>query len=159
MNKYLKFFILLIIPINLFAHSLILNLIDNEDGTITIAGEFSTGESASGALVKIVASQTKETILEKRLDDESEITVKIPSIKYDVILDGGPNHTAKKPGIEPPEGFKETKKEKKVQEEKNTQISLSYKVLFTIAFLLFALTILISIYNTNKILKESKKLS
>ena len=155
MDKTIKLFILIFIPISLFAHSLIINLIDNEDGTITIVGAFSTGESASGALVKIQANESKKILLEKRLDDESEITIKIPDIPYTVILDGGSGHSISKEGIAPKEGFKKSEKVKtKAKTKENKQVNPTLKILFSIAFLLFISTILISIFNTNRLLKK-----
>lgn len=35
------------------AHTLMMNVANNGDGTITVVGEFSTGELAAGAMVRL----------------------------------------------------------------------------------------------------------
>ena len=165
MNKILKLLILLLLPISVFAHSLLLNILDNEDNTITIEGGFNTGESAAGALIKIEAINSGEILFEQRLPDESELTIEIPKEPYKIILNGGEGHTVVKDGIAPLNGFekKEQKEVKKKQKNENpklsTQLSANPAVTVSIilAFILLFATILISIRNTNKILNEIKR--
>lgn len=162
MKKILSLLITLLLPISVFAHSLLLNVFDNEDNTITIEGEFNTGESAAGANVQLIALNSEKILFEKRLSDESELTVSIPKQAYKIVLDGGPGHKIIKKGIPPKEGFKkEIKKEaKKTDENKNGKLNMSISsniattTLLLVAFLLLFSTIFISIRNTNKLLNE-----
>ncbi|WP_320036079.1 hypothetical protein [Halarcobacter sp.] len=161
MKKLKKIILILILPIYLFSHSIVLNLIDNEDGTITIVGMFNTGESAAGAMVKLIAVNSNEILFQKRLDDNSELTVNIPKIPYKVVLDGGAGHTVFKDGIPPKDGFKkvEQKKEAKQPSRTNMEISTSKATTYSIilAFVLLIATIIISILNTNRLMKELKQ--
>ncbi|RXJ90335.1 hypothetical protein CRV01_04040 [Arcobacter sp. CECT 8983] len=159
MNKIVKLILIFLVPATLYSHSLLLNVFDNNDGTITVEGMFNTGESAAGAFVKLQALNSGEILFEKRLPDSNELTIKIPKIKYQVLLDGGPGHTVIKEGIPPKEGFiKEEKKVKKNNNSKrmNATISSSKAVTISIAiaFILLFATIFISIRNTNKLIKE-----
>ncbi len=160
MKKIYKLLLILVLPISLYSHSLLLNLIANEDGTMTIVGGFNTGESAAGALIKLEALSSGEILFQQRLSDSSELTVDIPNIPYQVILDGGPGHTVSKEGIEPEEGFIKPKKEQVKKKERpsraNAQISSSKAVTISIliAFILLFATIIISVINTNKLMKE-----
>ncbi|WP_026804076.1 hypothetical protein [Aliarcobacter lanthieri] len=164
MNNIFKIAILLLTPLYVFAHSLVLYVDDNKDGTITIAGEFNTGESAAGALVKLEALHSGEILFQQRLTDD-EIIVDIPKIPYKIVLDGGgADHQEEKIGIPPPNGFdkveeKVVKTEAKKEQKPNRsllQISSSPAVTISIvlAFILLFATMLVSIRNTNKILKK-----
>lgn len=170
MNKIFKLLIMIVLPINILAHSLLLNVFDNEDNTITVEGIFNTGESAAGALIILEALNSGEILFKQRLLDDSELTIKIPKEPYKIILDGGEGHTIVKDGIAPLNGFikKETKETKEVKEVKKKQknenprfsilpsSSMAVNVSIIIAFILLILTILISIRNTNKIISEIK---
>ena len=46
-NIFYSFILLISIQNFLFAHSVVLNIIDNEDGTMEVFGGFSTGQSAT----------------------------------------------------------------------------------------------------------------
>ncbi|RBQ26428.1 hypothetical protein [Arcobacter sp. CECT 9188] len=164
MNNIFKIAIFLLTPLYIFAHSLVLYVDDNKDGTITIAGEFNTGESAAGALVKLESLHSGEILFQQRLTDD-EIIVDIPKIPYKIILDGGgADHQEEKIGIPPPNGFdkveeKVVKTEAKKEQKPNRsliQISSSPAVTISIvlAFILLFATMLVSIRNTNKILKK-----
>ncbi|NQY20140.1 MAG: hypothetical protein HRT40_02335 [Campylobacteraceae bacterium] len=164
MKKLLKLLLILILPISINAHSLLLNVFDNEDNTITVEGIFNTGESASGALIQLRYISSEEIIYEKRLSDESELTIKIPKEPYLIILRGGPGHKIVKNGIPPLDGFikkssASKEKNKNKNEKLNVDLSSSNAVNISIisAFILLFLTIFISIRNTNKILKEIRK--
>lgn len=149
---------ILALTIQVFAHKLILNVLDNGDDTITIQGSYDTGQSATNAKV-ILQSLNGEILYEKRLPDESELTIKIPTQPYKIVLDGGIGHQAIKEGIEPQKGFtKQTKKSK--QTNINTQgLNLPSMLLLIVAILLFILTIYFSYKNTNKLLKQLEKKS
>lgn len=160
MKKLILIVAIFIFPTFIQAHSLLLNVFDNEDNTITVEGIFNTGESGAGALIQLKSKNSNKILYEKRLPDESELTIKIPSEPYLIILDGGKGHKVKKEGIAPIDGFKKVDKDKEEKKDKteklNSEISTSKAITFSIigAFLLLFATILISIKNTNKILKE-----
>lgn len=163
MKKLINIIILVLTPIYLFSHSLVLNVLDNQDGTISIEGEFNTGESAAGALVKIITLNSEEILFEQRLTDDKEMIIDIPKIPYKIVLDGGPGHTEEKMGIPPKGGFEKVEESKTKKEEKpsrnNMQISTSPAITISIvfAFILLFATIIISIRNTNKILNQLKQ--
>ena len=165
MKFFLKLLLILILPISINAHSLLLNVFDNEDNTITVEGIFNTGESAAGALIQLTSISSEEIIYEKRLSEESELTIEIPKEPYLIILMGGPGHKITKNGIPPLAGFAKStsdtkeKNKKKRSDKLNIDLSSSTAVNISItsAFILLFLTIFISIRNTNKILKEIKK--
>ena len=163
MNK--KIFINLLFLLTLssftFAHTLLLNVLDNEDDTITIEGAFNTGQLASGAQVRIEALASGEVLYKERLPDESEITINIPKEPYQVVLDGGPGHQIVQNGPEPKNGFtkeiESNKKGKLSQPRQGTkQWSLALIVTIALAFTLLFATILICFKNTNKLIKELK---
>jgi len=165
MKKLIKIIFLILIPIALFAHTLVLNILDNKDDTITIEGMFNTGESAAGALIKIETLDSKEVLFQQRLSDDIEMIVQIPKVPYKIILDGGPGHSAEKIGIPPKDGFEKIKKNEepkpKKEEKPNRnliQISSSPAVTISIiiAFILLISTMIVSIRNTNKLIKEIK---
>lgn len=163
MNKklLLKLLFLLTLPIATYAHTLLLNVFNNEDNTITIEGVFNTGQLAAGAQVRLEALASGEVLYKKRLPDEGEITIKIPKEQYQVVLDGGPGHQIVENGPEPLNGFtKKTtiKKEAKLSEarEGNKPWSIALIVTISLAFVLLLSTIYISIKNTNKLMKELK---
>ncbi|WP_404319680.1 hypothetical protein [Malaciobacter canalis] len=164
MKKISSLLLILLTPIFLFSHSLVLSVMDNEDGTITAQGVFNTGQSAAGALLVLEALHNKEILFEKRLPASNELTIDIPKIPYQIVLDGGEGHTVIKDGIAPPDGFKEVKASKRSKEKAKKRsrtdatIATSNAVTITIliAFILLLATIFISIKNTNKLLLELK---
>lgn len=158
-----KIFIFIFLSINLFAHSLVMNLYDNKDNTITVVGEFSTGEDAAGALIKIESLVSGEILFKERLPQSSELVIAIPKEPYQVVLDGGPGHTIIKEGIAPLEGFNEelkakidTKKFSKSQEIIGEWNIISI-LFFILCLILFAMAIYFSNKNTNKILQQLKE--
>ncbi len=164
MNKKLFFISLFLIPSFIYAHTLILNLYDNEDNTILVEGVFSTGESATGAQIRLESLVTGKVLYKKRLPSESELTIEIPKEPYTVILNGGPRHQVEKEGIAPLEGFSkeflEKKEVKKTKIKKESNLSISAKITIgglLIAFLLILLTIFVSIRNTNRLISELKR--
>lgn len=160
--KIKSILVLLLLSLNLNAHTLIMDIIDNEDNTITVVGAFSTGEKTVGALVKFESLITGEILYQKRLPKESELTINIPKEQYQVVLDGGPGHTVVKEGFAPLEGF--TKKTDKTQISKKLSqnqhgalINTSVIVLFSIAFVLLGLTLYFSAKNTKMLTSQLKK--
>lgn len=162
MNKKILISILLFLPVFMTAHILLLNVFDNEDNTISVEGVFNTGELAVGALIRIEALNTGEILYKKRLPEEGELSIKIPSQAYQVVLDGGPGHQVVQKGIAPKEGFIEaliTKKEIKLSRSRTSNKPWTKPVVVSlfIAFLLILLTIFVSIRNTNQLLKVLKE--
>jgi len=163
MTKIIQSLILLIIlPSTFYAHSLLLNVFDNNDNTIEIEALFSTGEVAEGAEILLKSSSTNDILYKKRIPLEGELMIDIPKEPYIIVLNGGPGHIIEKQGISPINGFiaKENSKTKVLAKDKtNIQDTiLSYGLL--LSFILLFLTMFISIKNTNKImnsLRESKK--
>ncbi|MCG8618335.1 MAG: hypothetical protein MI802_19130 [Desulfobacterales bacterium] len=79
------------------AHTLYMNLVNNDDGTVTVEAMFSTGSSGAGLPVYLVDGS--QTIIQKlKLDENGEVTFDIPDQPYTVFLDGGPGHTVRKEG-------------------------------------------------------------
>jgi len=159
-KKIINIVFLCLLPSFLFSHSLILNIDDNEDGTITVEGVFNTGQLAPGAEIRMESLVTGEVLYKKRLPDESELTINIPKVPYQVVLDGGPGHQVVKDGIEPEGGFaKELNKESKevkLSKSRNSMQELPFEMIISIvvAFILLFITIFISIKNTNKLIRE-----
>lgn len=157
MKHFFKFILISLCSVNLYSHTLLLDILNNENNTITIAGGFSTGEDAQGALIKVEALNSKRNLFEKRLPDTSEITIKIPDIAYQVILDAGQGHILKKIGPAPKNGFKKDTIKKESTNKSNTQNSIAVNISIILAFFLLFATIFISIRNTNKLLLQMKK--
>ena len=152
-------FIFLILKSFVLSHTLVLNLMDNEDGTIQISSMFNTGQSAAGALVKAKLINSDKIIYEKRLPEEGEINFKIPNSPYLVILDGGPGHSIQKEGIPPKEGYKEDiKKQKKIAKQSNNFDNkiLVKLVLWFISFLLIILIVFLYFKNTRRLEEMNK---
>ena len=82
-----------------FAHTLYMTVEDNEDGTVTVQGMFSTG--AIAAKVEVRLEDEKGKVLWKgKTDDYGECTFKKPNIPYTIIMDfgPGPGHQAREKG-------------------------------------------------------------
>ncbi len=157
-----KIFILISFVMSMYAHNLIMNVMDNADNTITVVGEFSTGEDAAGALIRLESLLSGEILYKERLPQESELTVTIPKEPYQIVLDGGPGHTIVKKGVAPLEGFNQELKGKSINSKlSKPQESNNWNVItilfFTVCLILFALAIYFSNKNTNKILHQLKK--
>ena len=82
-----------------FAHTLFMTAEDNEDGTVTVQGMFSTG--ATGAGIEVRLEDEKGKVLWKgKTDDYAECTFKKPGVPYTIIMDfgPGPGHQAREEG-------------------------------------------------------------
>jgi len=158
-NKILFILMSFLIPVFVFGHSLLLNVFDNDDNTISVEGIFNTGELAPGAEIRIESLLTGEVLYKARLPDESELIINIPKEPYQVVLDGGPGHQVIKEGIEPKDGFSKNiskkRKEIKISKPRNRGLGLPIEMIISvaIAFGLLFVTIFISIRNTNKLMK------
>lgn len=159
-NRLLVVIAIFLLPVFTYAHTLLLNIDNNEDGTITVAGSFNTGQSAAGAQIRFESLVSGKILYKKRLPDESELTVKIPDEPYQIVLDGGPGHKIVKDGVAPEGGFtkkvEETVKEVKVTQAVNTanNKSSSNNIVYIVTIVLLLLTLVVSIRNTNKLMKQ-----
>lgn len=153
------FLLIILLSSSLFSHKILLNLIDNEDGTIIIEGAFDTGGTAAGALIKVESLLSSKILFEKRLPNESELIFKIPDEPYKVILAGGKGHEVIQVGPAPLLGFTKKAKinisvNKKVSKRTNT-----LTILWSICICLLSLILFFWLRNTKKLillLKHSK---
>ena len=80
----------LLVTSSLFAHSAIMSCFDNGDGTVTCEGGFSDGSSASG--VKFRIEQGGKTVIDAKMNEDSEFTFKKPNGSYTAVFDAGEGH-------------------------------------------------------------------
>ena len=88
-----------------FAHTPLLTIEDNGDGTLFIQGGFSNGASAGGVKLYLTSVVTNEKLWEGVFPDIGELEVAIPAEPYTVTFDAGPGHVVVKDGPPPPGGF------------------------------------------------------
>lgn len=88
---------LLIVTGPAFSHTLFMNLTDNEDGTVSVEGMFSTGAMAENIPLYLMDENEKQ-ILKIKLDENGEAEFNIPDQPYTVFLNGGPGHTVREDG-------------------------------------------------------------
>jgi hypothetical protein len=90
----------LLIAVSASAHTPLLYIEDNEDGTIYIEGGFSDGSSAAGIPVRMEDADGN-TLWEGVLDEFGAVeSTPIPEVEpYYVIFDAGPGHVVTKEGI------------------------------------------------------------
>ena len=81
-----------------FAHTPYLIISDNEDGTVDIAGGYSTGQSAEGTSILLKSKKTGKILWQGRLDSYGELTITKQQEPYIIVFDGGPGHILKKEG-------------------------------------------------------------
>lgn len=79
------------------AHTLFMSVIDNEDGTVTVEGMYSTGATASGTEVRLEGADGK-VLFQGKTDEDGELEFDKPDHPYTIILDGGPGHVAVEEG-------------------------------------------------------------
>lgn len=96
---------LLLIPVALWAHTPLLVVEDNEDGTIFIEAGFSNGASAAGTAIILRSKATDEVLWEGKMVEEGAMDIPMPSEPYTVTLNAGPGHVVTKDGPEPAGGF------------------------------------------------------
>lgn len=88
-----------------YAHTPLLTVEDNGDGTLFIQGGFSNGASAGGVKLYLTSVATNEKLWEGVFPDIGELEVAIPAEPYTVTFDAGPGHVVVKDGPPPPGGF------------------------------------------------------
>ena len=89
----------LILNSQALAHTLFMTVDDNEDGTVTVTGMFSTGAVAARVEVRLEDEKGK-ALWKGKTDDSGECTFKKPGTPYTIIMDfgPGPGHQAKEKG-------------------------------------------------------------
>ena len=81
-----------------FAHTPLLLVEDNGDGTLYAEAGFSDGSGAQGIACRLEDEDGK-ILWEGKFDDFSSVEVDIPDVsKYFVVMDAGPGHVVKKEG-------------------------------------------------------------
>lgn len=107
MKNYIIFgvFIFCTWTVQAFAHTPLLMIQDNEDGTLTAQGGFSTGAGARGIDLYLKTKKEEKILFHQKFPNSSSLTIKIPQEPYMVIFDGGPGHKIVKDGPAPPKGF------------------------------------------------------
>ena len=89
----------LILNSQAMAHTLFMTVEDNEDGTVTVQGMFSTGAIAARVEVRL-ENKKGNVLLKGKTDDDGECTFKKPGVPYTIIMDfgPGPGHQARERG-------------------------------------------------------------
>ena len=89
----------LILNSQALAHTLYMTVEDNEDGTVTVQGMFSTGAIAASVEVRLEDEKGK-ALWKGKTDDDGECTFKKPNVPYTIIMDfgPGPGHQAREEG-------------------------------------------------------------
>lgn len=96
--------LLMLLPSLSDAHSPILLIEDNEDGTILVLAGFSNGNMAAGKQIQLKSQASGEVLWEGTLDQNSEVICPKQTEPYTVFFNGGAGHTIEKPGPLPQEG-------------------------------------------------------
>ena len=73
------------------AHTLFMNINDNEDGTVSVEGVYSTGATASNTKIRL-ENLEGNILLKGKTDADGEFQFDKPNQPYMIILDGGPGH-------------------------------------------------------------------
>ena len=89
----------LILNSQALAHTLFMTVEDNEDGTVTLQGMFSTGAVAASVEVRLEDEKGK-VLWKGKTDNDGECTFKKPGVPYTIIMDfgPGPGHQAREEG-------------------------------------------------------------
>jgi hypothetical protein len=96
--------LLTLLPAISHAHSPILLVEDNEDGTILVMAGFSNGNMAAGKAIQLKSEASGAVLWEGALDENSELICPKQTEPYTVFFYGGAGHEIEKPGPMPAEG-------------------------------------------------------
>lgn len=118
-HVFLLLLILFIAAVPAFAHTPLLMLLDNEDGTLTVKGGFSTGAGAAGVDFYVKNKLEGKILLHQKFPESSIIEIEIPPEPYYLVFDGGPGHKIVKEGPAPPGGFTNNVEAASLQPEKS----------------------------------------
>ena len=81
------------------AHTLYMTVEDNDNGTVTVQGMFSTGAIAASVEVRLEDKKGK-LFWKGKTDEYGECTFRKPNVPYTIIMDfgPGPGHQAREEG-------------------------------------------------------------
>lgn len=98
-RRYLLLIILFVGIVTLiYAHTPLLLVEDNGDGTLYAEAGYSDGSGASGMECRL-EDPDGNVLWQGKFDEFSSVEVEIPAVeKYFVVFDGGPGHSVKKEG-------------------------------------------------------------
>lgn len=94
---FFSVFAVLALVTSAFAHTLFMSVTDNEDGTISVNGMYSTGAEASHTDLRLVDGNGK-VLFSGKTDEFGEAEITKPDVPYIIILDGGTGHVAEQEG-------------------------------------------------------------
>ncbi len=121
-RKYLLLIILFVGIVTLiYAHTPLLLVEDNGDGTLYAEAGYSDGSGASGMECRL-EDPDGNVLWQGKFDEFSSVEVEIPAVeKYFVVFDGGPGHNVKKEGPVLQSVSEDEEEEVKVPEESTSQ--------------------------------------
>jgi hypothetical protein len=84
---------------DVLAHTLYMTVEDNDNGTVTVQGMFSTGAIAASVEVRLEDKKGK-LFWKGKTDEYGECTFRKPNVPYTIIMDfgPGPGHQAREEG-------------------------------------------------------------
>ena len=80
-----------------YAHTLVMGVEDNEDGTVSIEAVYSTQEIPAGAEVRL-EDEAGKVLWKGKIDWEGMCTFDKPAVPYKIIVYAGPGHEAEAEG-------------------------------------------------------------
>jgi hypothetical protein len=92
------FFIVIVGLAPVYAHTPLLFLEDNGDGTLFIQTGLSTGESSGGSKIIVREKETGQPLSDFSMPNSGKINIPLPKAPYTVTLDMGAGHTVTKTG-------------------------------------------------------------
>ena len=96
--KKILFLLLVLSTAVVFAHTPLLLVEDNGDGTLYAEAGFSDGSGAQGIECRL-EDEDGNILWQGKFDDFSSVEIDIPDVpKYFVVFDAGPGHVVKKEG-------------------------------------------------------------
>lgn len=82
-----------------YAHSPLMVIEDNDDGTITVTAGFTNGQLAAGKKILLKSAAEGAVLWEDSLDENGELVCPKQPGAYIVYFDGGPGHSMEEEGI------------------------------------------------------------
>jgi hypothetical protein len=94
------------LSVTAYAHSPLMVIEDNDDGTFTVTAGFTNGQMATGKKILLKSTADGTVLWENTLDENGELVCPKQAEPYIVYFDGGPGHSMKENGIMPKAGEK-----------------------------------------------------